>query len=1075
MFIKTWFIAILLTVISACSSDPEEAVVEQFSVSLSESNFTIEPDTTREIQYTLDLDGQFDISISIESQPEIGQLTLDIANNQIQFSASEEGLGSFTILFSSSSLQVSKEVVFEVATPFVEPPIEEPPVVEPPITNDQDFIIYLPSDYITIFEEESITLDIKRNYEINEQIEEAFYFNSDNISGLLSQDKSQITITAENSEEDTYGELTAVTTVNGIVHETKMYIIYYNKNRDLTTTEPPVIALIEHEIPIKPYSTQVKFFDIYDPDSDRISYRILSSPAFVETHIDKVSGGYELTIYTLGEIDESDNDIVLEVSDAHNKDVHTFNLVEDTSQVANPENHRPKISIEENVTVSLIRQFDGTETGQIAELAFAVDDIDGDPITLSATASGGNYEFNFVEPYLYIKSEDLSDLEYDQITIVASDGQFDSKMTFHFYIKDNFLEFLGGNPNIAPMSDLPTELNLLETKTYEIPFYSSDHEGHPFDVGLESDSAFAETTLTDRALILTASAPEITTSSSITIWLEDVFESRREHTITLNIYKNTPPSINVDIVEIFEPEQTITQVQVSVDDVDQPDLQPQFEFDEEFVTLSYENGVATISSVDLEEDYLGQVRVFTIDEFDMMAEQIIELDYQFLDPNNQFPVITIAEEEFELLPGEDGSTTVSIVDPESDPLVITSSKSSDEITYEYDMNTGDISFSVSEDAAFEQEFEITISASDGFGLSQKNITITVPRSPAAPVLTVDFYEEDVPERIPFVINFTASDINNEAIEMSVSAVSSWLTVELFSEEVNGQVEGYLKITPPENVFNSTPFRFELVATDASALMVSQAIVFNVQPVNDPPQIEYIDLDDEPGVVGEPVVLQNDIPVTLIYAIEDPDTIGQQVRVLFDPLRPNDNSYNYDVIDWVQTGSNSIRINGSSKDDIFGLISSTKPGDATAVNGDTIDLTLTVLVQEEADDGNLHGDEMDVDFTAEFVNNKPDIGSFDLIQLYENRTKVLNLNITDGDNEEVCVTINNSSDFLEIWDIRAELPSPVKLALNTPICGLSQIRIDALPVGGDESEFITINATDGYEPSSKQILIDVLNL
>ena len=83
-----------------------------------------------------------------------------------------------------------------------------------------------------------------------------------------------MTLIAIDSEEDTYGEITAVTNVNGVLYESKMYVIYYNKNRDLATTEPPVVALLEHEIKIAPYASTVKLFDIYDPDSDRISYRI---------------------------------------------------------------------------------------------------------------------------------------------------------------------------------------------------------------------------------------------------------------------------------------------------------------------------------------------------------------------------------------------------------------------------------------------------------------------------------------------------------------------------------------------------------------------------------------------------------------------------------------------------------------------------------------------------------------------------------------------------------------------------------------------------------------------------------
>ncbi|NVK24138.1 MAG: hypothetical protein HWE10_04355 [Gammaproteobacteria bacterium] len=1077
LWVRAFVVIVLSHALFACSFGEDRIINEEFEVSLSSSSIYLEPEQTQTISYELLLDGNFDVAIDIVNTSDIAEIELNALNSEVSFSAAEETTGSFTINFSSQSHQISKEVSYTVAIRQEDEPTDPGDGDNPVLDNDQDYIIYLPSDYITIFEEESITIDLKRNYEINELIVENFYFTTDNITGQISADKTQLTITAEAGVEDTYGELTAVTNVNGVIHESKMYIIYYNKNRDLTTTEPPVIALLDHEIKITPYATHTKSFDIYDPDSDRISYRILSAPSYVETHINKAPAGYDLIIYTTGEIESDDNDIVLEVSDAHNTDVHVFNLVENSKVAANAENARPEISIEENVTVSLIKQLQGDETGIIAELAFAVDDADNDSIELSAISASGEYQFEFSAPFLYVSSDDISDLQYDQITIIADDGQFASRFTYHFYIKDNYLEFLGGNPNTAPMSDLPTEIRILEGKTLEIPFRSSDHEGHPFDVGIEQTSAFVDMELTDSTLILQASTPEVSTTTAIIIWLEDVFESRREHQIEVTVYKNTAPEIQADIIELIEIEQTEVEIELSVIDPDQPDLQPVIDFDDAFLTVEYDNEILTVNSVDLTEDYIGEIVISAEDEFGEFNELVIAVNYQFLDPSNLFPVIDITQTEFELLPGESGSTTVTITDPEDDPLVISSSKDGDDLTYDFNMATGEVTFSVANGAAFEQEFTITISASDGFGLTQENITITIPRSPTAPVLTVDFYVSERPEKTPFEINFTASDANGEDITFATNSVSAGMTVEIVAEKVGDIIEGYLIITPPENVISASDFNFNLVATDTSNLFDSELIRLTITPVNDAPILEYVDLDGVPGEVGEEIVLINDSPVNLTYAIEDPDSTGQAVFVLYDRTSA------YDIEAFITPASNNIRLNGSSKDDTYALLSNN--GTITITDGDRVEQSLTVFVNEDDDNGNKHGDQMEITFVTEFANNAPEFSSnfVNRTEVYENLTRNFNIGISDGDGEDICFTITEASDFFTLYDTRTT--PAVAITSGSQFCDddarslehgpLRQMRLSTSVVTQDElGQFFTINATDGYENIVKQVLVDVLN-
>merc|ERR1711991_519691 len=145
--------------------------------------------------------------------------------------------------------------------------------------------------------------------------------------------------------------------------------------------------------------------------------------------------------------------------------------------------------------------------------------------------------------------------------------------------------------------------------------------------------------------------------------------------------------------------------------------------------------------------------------------------------------------------------------------------------------------------------------------------------------------------------------------------------------------------------------------------------------------------------------------------------------------------------------------------MFGYLSAKKG--SLAVNGDTLKDTVKVQVQEEISPGSnsSHGDEKDVDVTLKFVNNKPVVASFDLIQMLENRTQTINLDITDGDvpdrtdiadgGEEVCITVNNSSAFIDLYDIRPSSPTLINLGqkyCDTDAEGpLTQIRINTKAV------------------------------
>ena len=626
-------ILLLLTslLLSSCSSDDD--VAEQ-NLSLNFGIIPTEVSVGESIEFSLSIskNSDFIVHYELESEPMFGSLSVNDELSLFTYTAGDAiGEESFTLVFSSDTMSTTHEIQYSIIVKVNEDEDIDVPISEEPLKSVDSYLVRFPSDYLTIFEHETVTFDIKRNYQKDDNITETFYFNIHNVEGDLSDDETQITLKAQDGNEDTYGEITVFTDVNGIIYESKMYVIYFNKNRDLTTQGQPLIALLENDISITPYSTINKSFDVYDEDSDRIAYRILSAPSYIETHIHKDSSGFNLTIYTVDEIDSTDNELILEVSDAYNTDEYTFNLVEATNtltdkvtqQVEQSANSRPKIYIEENVAVSLIQKLDGTETDIIAELAFVYSDVDDDTVTISASASNDDYTFRINSPYVTVIADDISDLQYEQITITASDGQFDSKLTYHLYTYDNYLEFQGGNPNTAPFTDLPNTINILEGKTIEQAFTTEDFEMHSYEYGIYYVEGESIATIDDSVLTIVASVPTQALTTEVTLWLEDIFGSRREHVIDVNIYKNSAPVITPEETDIQFIEQETTSVVISVTDLDESSLEPVFTFDETKLIVDYNNGTLTVSSVDLSVDFTGEITIFVEDEFGATDEEII--------------------------------------------------------------------------------------------------------------------------------------------------------------------------------------------------------------------------------------------------------------------------------------------------------------------------------------------------------------------------------------------------------------------------------------------------------------------
>ncbi len=1053
-----------LSLLVSCSNEDGDTVDETFSVTLSTESFDVEVGAT----YTIDLDinknSNFDVTSLLSKTPEFGEVTIGSDLSSISYTAPDEAVtGSFYIRFESQSMFITKEVSFNVTNSEDDSTGSETPTTEEPTGNSDSYIIRFPSDYITLFEHETVTFDIQRNYQQNDAIVEAFYFNAFNVTGSVSSDKTQITLTAKDGNEDTYGELIAVTNVDGTLYESKMYIIYFNKNRDLVTEDAPVIALLETDISINPYSTVTKEFDVYDSDSDRMAYRVLSAPNYISTHINKTSQGYELTLHVIDDIDSSDTDLVIQVSDAHNTDLYTFNLVEASNTSSSNStldsddsvNNPPEIFIEENVAISLIQKMDSSQTGVVAELAFAVTDTDDDPVDISVSSSNASLTFRVDSPFIYVSAEDISDLQYDQITIVASDGQFNSKLTFHLYTEDNYTGFLGGNPNIAPFSDLPSTINILESKTIEVPFQSEDFEMHPFNVGVSSITEEAVTSITGTTLFITASSPDASLTTPITVWFEDIFESRREYNIDLNIYKNTPPVLSIESSAIEFIEQQNLTLNVTVDDIDQPELQPSFSYDDTKLIVDYTDNVLTLSSVDLDQNYNGEITVSVQDEFGESDTAIIDVSVRYISPNNKAPVITLSQDSFTVLPSECFDTSVTIVDIDNDPLTLQATSNSPLLTFTWDQDLETVSFCVDATAEYEQEFSITFSASDGIILTEKNLNITVPRSPSAPTLEILTYDDEINENDTFTVNYRISDLNGGDMVLSATNVSANISINISqpllidNTDDDAEVfiyEGNVEVTTPYNVNAITTFTFNLTATDNTAAVSTQSVPFSVLPVNNPPTLTTAETE---------IVLINDDITTLGYVIEDPDSSNHVIEVRIEANR--EDVYDF-TVDYAQT---ELQLYGLSKLAVYDYI---RGLNATIPSG-TESAQFDMLIRIEDDATFPATAYTTVSTKFRFENEKPVIGSDDKIVIKGARPiqTTIPLSLTDLDGEDIeVISVQSTSAAIEVVNSLANINLTKKVTVN------------AVSATSGVPAAITINVSDGFEVTAKQIEFEIID-
>lgn len=897
--LQSLFIIGLIVLLAACGSSDDDSgdndSNNNFSVQVSPTAIELMTGQQAQLSYIITNANNSDVQVEITTNSTLAEVSIDQSEQLLTFNANQTtGTDQIVLTFSNSDQSLTITIPITVSTDNSNGGDDGSDdgsgddSDSGDDTSQESKRIYWPSDYITLFEDEEVTLNLARNYQINDpEVIERFFLNSANISGRLSEDKSQYILKAQSGETDTYGELLAITEVNGVITEQLLQIIYYNKNRDLTTVEPPVIALIEPQIELEAGTSTSMVFDIYDPDSDRIAYRVIDSPSNVQTHVNRTAQGYELTVSLLSSFEQTTSSptLTLEVSDAHLIDQIDIDLIETTNSNSEGTDHNrvasatvaallntesdnqpPQLFLEENVTVSLIKQVTGQETEEVASFAFAFEDENPDFIEVYATSTNPDFTFEFDYPYFSVFADDITNLQHEQITLTADDGFYTSKLTFHLYTLNNFTEFFGGNVNIAPIISASELSPVLESKSIEFEVSGSDFEGHDYTIEAITDAAYATASVDQNNVLITTEllAESESVITDIEIIATDVFGSDRSLILPLEIYKNTPPVINTIVSAIDLVSTGVLEVELTVTDVDEGSITPTFEYDESLVTIEYESGIASIQAANVDIETTDTIIVTATDEFGETVQLELPLIVRI---NNQSPVIDVATNEITIAPGQTQTVLLTYSDPDGTALTISRFTSDTLLSFTYNQVSGELSLTLDPSADFQQNMTFTTIASDGFIEVSETITVIVPVAPEPPTIEIEPFNPNVDEGEFQIVNFATSDINGDNVIITTADGGSGNIDQL----TISQVDDSLRIEVPGNVISEEPYLIEVIATDDSSSQLSSSVIIQINaiPENDPPLIE----------LSSPVVtLVNDYRVTVPYTITDIDNFNNELTI-----------------------------------------------------------------------------------------------------------------------------------------------------------------------------------------------------
>lgn len=906
---------LLLSCGSSGDSSQDDDTGPSFTVSVSTDNFNITVNQSFVINYTIDAEDGVQVQHSIITMPTLGTVVVEPVDQTIALNAGNTaGNDSFSIRFSAGAGDNIETQTIEISYT-VEADSGggnnggnngnggegNPPEPEP------EYQIFWPTDYISVFEDEQVSIQLKRNYNSEVNVLETFYLNAANMTGKLSADGSQYNLFIDDAEEDTYGTLVAVAEFEGKVTRSELQIIYFNKNRDLNTVEAPVIALIEPEIEVTIGQTSHLVFDVYDPDSDRLAYRVIDAPLGVQTHINREQEGFELSVSLLSSLEGGSDTLTLEVSDAHNTDQINIALIETlpvpngdddtTNDSTTQANLPPILELEQNISVSPTKRLSGSETDRIAEFAFLMDDETPEFVDLSVTSSNEDFEFEINPPYIEIYSEDISELEDEQITLRANDGYFESKLTFHLYVKDNYDEFLGGHPNVAPIIEATDVQPILETKSAEFSISGSDFESHDFTISATANETYLTVEVVDNRVLLTAAllAENNGVDTFVEVTATDVFDSSRTLQVPVSIYKNSAPVVTASVPAVDLVELGSLSVDVSVTDVDETIENVELFYDSSRMDVTFEQGQLTVTANDLTEDFTDTITIRATDEFGATGQLdlpvIIRID-------NSPPEIFLSQGEVELAPGQSATVLLTYNDPDGTALTISRFTNNNLLTHAYDQSSGLLTLTLSSEAEFAQSMTFTTTASDGFISVSESLVVTVPIAPEPPNLELLPYVSEIDEEEVLIVNFITSDDNGDDVTISVVDGSTGNIDELDITVFASHVE----IAVPDNVLANEVYNLSIVATEdsVSGLSTSMPIQFTVLPVNDPPQL---------SLTGNQFTLVNDDISTIGISITDVDNDAGDFEIELETAAGNDlpttlTVHGLDV--------NSLRISGANK-------------------------------------------------------------------------------------------------------------------------------------------------------------------
>jgi hypothetical protein len=307
-------------------------------------------------------------------------------------------------------------------------------------------------------------------------------------------------------------------------------------------------------------------------------------------------------------------------------------------------------------------------------------------------------------------------------------------------------------PPVTPTNTAPTislaqsTISIVENTTSTFNVTTADANGDTLTVTVtSSNDSVLSTSVSDNVVTLTASEVDVDTSVTVTVTVSDGKLTKSATATVLVTNLTAAPTITLSQNVINLNEQTITTVDVTVADEDSTDLTVTATTDSELVTATYNEGVVTVSSVDITEDVTATLTVSVSDGVNtpVSATATVNVAHVVVDPNNSAPTISLSGVDASntlivfgstsnvipviLADSEDSSLTWTIKSFEDSDFISSFAKTGDSITVT--ANT------VSQGTMVDLDLVLTVS--DGKVSVDQEFTLTLTTRPnAAPILAI---------------------------------------------------------------------------------------------------------------------------------------------------------------------------------------------------------------------------------------------------------------------------------------------------------------------------------------------------